>query len=136
MEDEQITLEHHVRTCSIYYYKTINTIVLDWSGQASYEEFIEACDFSLELMIQKKSNKMLINNLKAEAVQPRNQAWITEIWFPIAYQKGYRISAVVESKSIFNQITAKQIVNKMEKGKFTVQFFTNLQDAIEWIQTV
>jgi len=136
MKNEKITLEYDKSKCKIYYYQTINTVVLEWSGYASHEEFIEACDFSLELMIQLKGSKMIANNLKSEVINPRNQEWLTTIWFPKAYAQGYRTSAVIVSKSAFNQITVKQIVNKMDKGKFTVQFFTNLQDATQWLETV
>ncbi len=136
MDNEEITLEYDKPKCKIYHYHTINAIVLEWSGYASYEEFVEACDFSLDLMVEKEGNKMIANNLKSELVNPRNQEWLTKEWFPKAYEKGYRISAVLVSKSIFNQITVKQIVNKLDKGKFTVQFFTNLQDATEWLKTV
>ncbi|PIY09965.1 MAG: hypothetical protein COZ18_07010 [Flexibacter sp. CG_4_10_14_3_um_filter_32_15] len=136
MEDEKITLEYDKPKCKIYHYQTINTVVLEWSGYASHEEFVEACDFSLELMIKNKGSKMIANNLKSEVVTPKNQDWLTPIWFPKAYAQGYRTSAVIVSKSVFNQITVKEIVNKMDKGKFTVQFFTNLQDATEWLKTV
>ncbi len=136
MKNEEITLEYDKPKCKIYHHKNINTVVLEWSGYASHEEFVEACDFSLELMVKKESSKMIANNLKAEVVSPRNQDWLTTIWFPKAYAQGYRTSAVLVSKSVFNQITVKQIVNKLDKGKFTVQFFTNLQDATEWLKTV
>lgn len=136
MLNEEITLEYDQPKCKIYYYQMINTVVLEWIGYASYDEFVDACDFSLELMVQHKSSKMIANNLKSEVVNPRNQDWLTTIWFPKAYAQGYRTSAVLVSKSIFNQITVKEIVNKMDKGKFTVQFFTNLQDAVQWLKTV
>lgn len=136
MLDEKITLEYDQPKCKIYYYQMINTVVLEWTGYAYYDEFVDACDFSLELMIQNKGSKMIANNLKSEVVNPRNQEWLTSIWFPKAYEQGYRTSAILVSKSVFNQITVKEIVNKMDKGKFTVQFFTNLQDATQWLKTV
>lgn len=136
MLDEKITLEYDQPKCKIYHYQNINTVVLEWSGYASHEEFVDACDFSLELMIKNKGSKMIANNLKSEVVSPKNQDWLTTIWFPKAYAQGYRTSAVLVAKSLFNQITVKEIVNKMDKGKFTVQFFTTLEDAVQWLKTV
>ena len=136
MKTENITLEYDKPTCKIYHYQDINTIVLDWHGYASQDDFIAACDFSLELMEKHGGSKMIANNLKAEVERPPNQNWLNTVWFPKAYEKGYRTSAVVVSKSIFNQVSVKHIVNKMDKGKFTVQFFTTLQDAVEWLKTV
>lgn len=133
---EEIALLYNEPKCKIYHHQVINTIILEWSGYASHQEFIEACDFSLELMVRNKGSKMIANNLKAEAVNPRSQEWLTSIWFPKAYAQGYRTSAVIVSKSVFNQITVKQIVNKMDKGMFTVQFFTNLHEATAWLKTV
>ncbi|AFM05487.1 hypothetical protein Fleli_3151 [Bernardetia litoralis DSM 6794] len=136
MPNEKITLEYNKPKCKIYYYQSINTIVLEWFGHVSHEEFVEACDFLLELLIKYKSSKMIANNLKSEVVSSKNQDWLDKVWFSKAYKHGYRTSAIVTSKSIFNQVTVKQIVDKMDKEKYKVQFFTNLQDAIEWIKTV
>ena len=136
MKDEKITLEYDKPKCKIYLHHTINAVILEWFGYASHEEFTEACNFSLELMARNKGSKMIANNLKSEVVNPKNQDWLTTVWFPKAYTQGYRISAVIISKSAFNQIIVKQIVNKMDKEKFTVQFFTTMQEAVKWLETV
>ena len=79
---------------------------------------------------------MIANNLKSEAVSPKNQDWLDRVWFSRVYEHGYRTSAFIVSKSIFNQITVKKIADKMDKNKYTIRFFTNLHEALTWLETV
>lgn len=136
MERENIILEYDKPKCKIYHHKDINAIEFEWFGHVSHEEFVDACDFFLELLIKYQSSKMIANNLKSEAVSPKNQDWLDKVWFPRIYEHGYRTSAVIASKSIFNQITVKKIADKMDKSKYTIRFFSSLQEATEWLKTV
>lgn len=136
MENEKITLEYDKPKCKIYHHQEVNAIEFEWFGHVSHEEFVDACDFFLELLIKHKSSKMIANNLKSEAVSQKNQDWLDKVWFPRMYEHGYRTSAVIASKSIFNQVTVKKIADKMDKSKYTIRFFSDLQEATEWLKTV
>ncbi len=122
--------------CKIYYHVESHTVVLEWHGFASEENFRAACDASLALLEAKQTSKMLANNKDAKVVSPANQKWLNEEWFPKAYRAGYRTSAVVVSTNIFNEMTVKNIVNQMDAGKFTVQFFQEETQAFAWLQTM
>lgn len=131
---EKITLKYHKPYCKIYHYQHINCICLEWIGFANFENFKEACNFSLDLLKQYKASKMIANNTHAKVVLPKSQTWLQEVWFPKAYEQGYRTSAVVVSKNIFNELGVKNIVNQMEQGKFEVRFFNDLSEAESWLQ--
>lgn len=130
------TLEYDKKYCKIYYYQELNCVCLQWQGFAQVEEFQEACDFSLDLLIKYNASKMIADNTNAKVVSPENQEWLTQTWFPKAYTKGYRTSAVIVSKDLFNEITVKKIVNQMDAGKFEVQFFKNMEDAKSWLASL
>lgn len=76
---------------------------------------------------------MIADNTDSKVVSPENQEWLGNIWFPEAYQHGYRTSVVVVSKDIFNEMSVKKIVNEMDDGRFKVQFFSTLDDAKAWL---
>lgn len=127
-------LYYDKKWCKIYYYEEFACIHLEWHGFASSDNFKEACDFSLELLDEKKVNKMIADNTNSKVVSVENQNWLMENWFPRAYERGYRTSAVVVSTDVFNKVAVKNITNKMDKGKFTVQYFENLDKAKVWIK--
>ena len=103
---------------------------------AHNDQFQEACNFSLELLEEKKVNKMIADNTKSKVVSVESQNWLMEDWFPRAYELGYRASAVVVSNDIFNKVAVKSIVNKMDKGKFTVHYFEDLETAKTWVEQI
>lgn len=127
-------LHYNTKWCKIYYYEDIPCIHLDWFGFAKPDEFKEACDFSLNLLKEKKVSKMIADNSKAKIVSIENQKWLTEDWFARAYDEGYRTSAVVVSTNIFNEVAIKNIVNQIDDGKFTVQYFDDLEKAKAWLK--
>ena len=127
-------LHYDQKWCKIYFYEDIPCVHLDWNGFARPNEFQEACDASLELLKEKKVSKMIADNSKAKIVSVENQEWLTQDWFARAFDEGYRTSAVVVSTNIFNEVAVKNIVNQMDKGKFTVQYFDNLNDAKVWLK--
>ena len=127
-------LYYDKKWCKISYLEEASVVMLQWFGFASSEQFKEACNTSLELLIQKRSSKMIADNRESKVVGPGDQKWMNEEWFPKAYEKGYRASAVIVGQDLFNQVAVKRIVNEMDKGMFTVQFFTNLEDGKYWLK--
>lgn len=127
-------LYYDKRWCKIYYHEDIPCVHLDWSGFVSGEKFRETCDAALELLQDKRVDKVIADNSKAKLVPLEDQQWMKDEWFPKAYKAGYRTSAIVESENIFNEVSVKSIVNKMDDGKFTVQYFHNLDRAKQWLK--
>lgn len=127
-------LHYDKKWCKIYYYEDLGCVHLDWNGFTKSHQFQEACDFSLELLQEKKVSKMIADNTKSKVVSIEDQDWLTEDWFPRAYKVGYRTSAVVVSTDVFNKVAVKNIVNKMDTGMFTVQYFESLDKAKVWIK--
>jgi hypothetical protein len=122
--------------CKIYYYEDIKTVHIDWGKFAKKEQFIEACDFSLELLSKNKVSKMIADNSKASVVAVENQNWLTENWFPRALEKGFRYSAVVLSDDTFIKYAVKKIENKINDELFVVQYFNSVDNAREWLRSV
>lgn len=128
-----MTLHYDQPHCQIYFLEDSKTVFLSWQGFAPSYKFKDACDFSLKLLVEKEAAKMLVDNTNGKAVAPDDQKWLNEDWFGRAFTLGYRASAVVMSKDVFNAIAVKNIVNNVDGKKFTVGMFDNLEDAKKWI---
>jgi hypothetical protein len=129
-----MTLHYDEPHCKIYFLEEENAVFLDWQGFALSSKFREACDFSLNLLEEKHASKMVVDNTKGKAVAPEDQKWLNEDWFKRAFDKGYRASAVVMSKDVFNNVAVKNIVNNVDGEKFTINMFDNLHEAKSWIK--
>ena len=120
--------------CQVYFLEVCQAVELVWVGATTSERFREACDASLQLLINKKADRMLADNRLAEQlVSPEDTSWIQREWFPKAYEAGYRGSAILEAEDAFRKLSVKNIVNHMDKGKFVVQYFEHRADALEWL---
>lgn len=129
-------LHYDKKFCKIYYIETLKCVHLEWDGFAASEEFRDACNASLELLIKEGADKMIADNTKAKVVKNEDQQWMNEVWFPKAFGAGFRTSAVVVAKDIFRDMSVKKIVNDLDKNKFTVQFFPTYAEAETWIKEV
>lgn len=119
--------------CQVSYLSDVRAVLLEWHGFAKSERFREACNNALKLMIDKKSHKIIADNRDAKVIKMKDQQWLHEEWMSKAYERGYRTSAVIVSKNLFNDVAVKEIVNQMDKGKFSVHFFTDLDQAKDWL---
>jgi len=131
---KDIHLHYDKSFCKIYYVESLHCVFLKWDGFANSKGFREACNFSLELLIEKGADKMIADNTTARVIKPEDQEWMNEVWFPKAFQAGFRISAVVVALNIFRELSVKEIVNSLDDDKFTVQFFPNYLEAETWVK--
>lgn len=127
-------LYYNRKWCKVYYLEDIPCVCLEWNGFTQGRYFREACNAALQLLKEKQANKMLADNRRGKIVSLEDQRWLTDEWFTEAYNAGYRTSAVVESENLFNEVTVKNIVNQMEGGKFTAQYFQNIDKAKQWLK--
>jgi hypothetical protein len=103
---------------------------------AKSEGFIEACEYSLNLMIEKNIYKMIADNLKVSVVTRENQSWLAENWFPRAIASGFRFSAVVVPDDEFIKYTVKKIESRINNNLFTAQYFNSVDDAKVWLASL
>ncbi len=123
--------------CKIYYYSDLAIVHLDWTDKmAKPKGFREACEFALQLMIEKKVYKMIADNSKVPIVMHENRKWLTEDWFPRAIAAGFRYSAVVVPDNEFVKFTIKEIDQDLHNTPFTIQYFTNVEDAKAWLAKI
>ncbi|MBR07168.1 MAG: hypothetical protein CMP48_05730 [Rickettsiales bacterium] len=129
------SLEYDKKHCKVYHHADINAVHLEWHGFATPELFKEACEKALDLIVKNKSSKVIADNRKSSVVSQENQEYLMNEWFPAAYDKGYRSSAIVVAENVLNQMSVKNIVQKMDQGKFEVQHCQSVDEAKSWLAT-
>ena len=129
----KMDLEYDQKHCKIYYHPDIQAVHLEWNGFSTPTQFKEACGRALELIVAKKSSKVIADNRKSSVVSQENQDYLTNVWFPAAFEKGYRSSAIVVAENVLNQMSVKNIVQKMDQGKFEVQHCQSVDEARDWL---
>lgn len=122
--------------CKIYFHDDLKAVHLDWNAQSTSGQFREACDFALNLLIEKKARKMIADNSKVSAVSEENQNWLIENWFPRAIEKGFEYSAVIQSNKEGVKSALQFIVSKVSTNHVIVQNFQELSSAKQWLKKV
>ena len=120
--------------CKIYFDDECKTVVIQWFGFAESYQFREACNEALNLLAEMKTKFMIADNSEAKVLSTDDQKWMIDDWFHRAYQSGYRVSAVIAAKNIFRELALSNIINHLDKDKFTIQYFDNMSDAKNWIK--
>lgn len=87
-------------------------------------------------MVENGTDRLIADNQMAGVVSQENQEWLTEVWFPKAFDQGYRISAVIVSENELNNMSLHSIEQKLEKGKFLIRYFKNVRDASKWLNSL
>ena len=130
------SLKYDKSHCKIYYEQDLNCLRLVWNGFSKPEEFQEACNFALDLLVEKKTDKLIVDNRNASVVSKENQAWLAQEWYPMAYVKGYRTSAVIVGDNALNKISIKKIETSRTGGDFNTQHFDSLEEAKKWLKSL
>lgn len=123
--------------CRIYCYNDLSIVHVDWNDKmAKPEGFMQACEFALRLMIEKKISKMIADNSKVPVVMRENQTWLTDDWFPRAINAGFRYSAVVVPHNKLVEYTIRKMEHNVHNSLFTAQYFGDVEDAKTWLQSL
>ena len=119
---------------TIHHDKDVNCIHMQWTGFASTQKYKDGMNTGLEKVEEKQVTRWLADMVNMAAITPDDQKWTNEDWFPRMLEAGIRISAVVTSKDIFNQIAVKKIGEEMTNNSYTMHFFDNLEEAKAWLK--
>jgi len=119
--------------CKIFYQEDVQAVHLDWGMYASHDQFQEACNAALAIMIERNAKKMIADNSKVAVVSIENQNWLTRTWFPAALREGFKYSAVILKEDFYVNYAMTRIENNIDNEVFTVQHFDNINRAKDWL---
>jgi hypothetical protein len=118
----------------ITYNKDIDTVVLEWITTPSSAEFKEGLTSGLELLKETKARHWIGDVRKIGAIDPADQDWSNNEWFPQALATGLKKMGVIISDDVFNKMSVEEIMSKVESAGFESQYFDDINKAFQWMK--
>ncbi|MGB0521309.1 MAG: STAS/SEC14 domain-containing protein [Flammeovirgaceae bacterium] len=117
------------------YNRTGNFITATYKGFIKLEDFKEICNESLRLMVQKRTEKILVDNTKLLKMPKENEEWIQAEWFPKAIQLGLKQLAFVVAEGGLGEQTTKEANRAVERQMLPInlRYFDSLNEAKTWL---
>ncbi|WP_340400642.1 hypothetical protein [Paenibacillus sp. FSL H8-0079] len=113
----------------------IKAVVMELKGFVQGEQYRTPLEKVLELLEQKKYNKILFDNINSSAIPPVDQNWVSQDWFPRAIQNGLKYSASVTPEKPVAKSNMNRILSNMDIHP-TIKQFNSFEEAMEWLSEV
>ncbi|MFP4092757.1 MAG: STAS/SEC14 domain-containing protein [Cyclobacteriaceae bacterium] len=109
-------------------------VIMQWKSFATSEEFRHGLNEGLKLIQQKKATNWMADMRKMEAIDPEDEQWSNENWFPRALQAGINRMALVPSEDIFNSISVENIMASVAGTSLITHYFQHPDEAKAWLK--
>lgn len=108
-----------------------NIIIATWKTPSTSEEYRSGMTTVLQSIKDLGTGRVVFDCVAVGAISPADQEWTIENFHFPALQYGYSHAAIVLHGDIFTKMSVEAIVNEVDNLKS--KYFSNTQDAIEWI---
>lgn len=128
---ETVKTEH----VTITYDEASDILLLSWHHFTPSQEYREALEKALQMMVKHKVKKWIFDQRFAEVISPSDQQWVVEDWTPRVISKvgkGAR-SAVILAKNIFGELGIKKLVDTTREA-VTTKYFETVDNAKKWLK--
>jgi ribonuclease HII len=129
-------MEANTTIYNIYFDKEIDSVVMDWDGYATSEQFKEGTELMLDTLIKNKANKVLADIKDMVLIGREDQIWLDENFLPRAIKAGFKAIALIKPDSYFNKVAVESISYKVDKDKLAINFFDNIREARQWLMQI
>ena len=120
---------------SIRWDEELGSILMEWTGFIQGEDFKQAVNQGLELLIAKKGRKWLADLSKMEVIAQADQRWLDEEWFPRAAQVGVKYIAMIRPAKVLSQMSVKRVTGKAGELEMETAYFDSPEKAKEWLKS-
>lgn len=127
-------MEATIKTYNIYFDNDINSVVMEWHGYATSNQFKEGTELMLNTLIRHNGSKVLADIRDMTLIGMEDQQWINDVFLPRATKFGFKAIAIIKPSSYFNKIAVETISYKADKEKLTINFFDNTEEAKAWLK--
>ena len=129
-------MEANTEIYNIYFDKDINAVVMEWDGYATSKQFKQGTELMLNILIKNNCSKVLADIKDMKIIAMEDQQWLTEEFLPRATKFGFKSIAILKPDYYFNKVAVETISYKVDKGKLTINFFDNTDEAKEWLSKI
>lgn len=121
---------------NIYFDEEIGSVVMEWDGYATSEQFKQGTELMLNTLIKNNCFKVLADIKDMILISMEDQEWLNAHFLPRAIEFGFKAIAIIRPDFYFNKVAVESISYKVDKDKLTINFFDNAAEAREWLQTM
>ena len=129
-------METRDKVYEIYPDVTSGSIIMDWEGYATSQQFHEGTETMLNLLIEQRMHKVLANARDMVMISAEDQKWMETNFLPRAIRFGFKACAIVKPTNYFNKIAVEAISFKVDKEKLQINFFETNEEAKEWLASL
>jgi hypothetical protein len=120
----------------IYFDPKISSIVMEWDGYATSEQFKQGTELMLNLLVQHNCSKVLADIKDMVIIGMEDQEWLLQQFIPRAIEFGFRSLAIIQSEHYFNKVAVETVSYRVDKNKLRINFFDNSIEAKTWLATI
>ena len=112
----------------------LETIAFPETEIMTPEEFKQECLQHTQIMVKFRPKKNLYDTRNMLfPIVPELQEWLNQTIFPILLDIELNISALIVSQEVIAQLSIEQTMEESESSKITSRYFSNKEEAKEWI---
>ena len=108
-------------------------VIVEWFMTPDSHEFKTVLNHGLELARQHGATKWIGDTRELGMIDPNDQDWANQDWFPRAIHSGIKDMGVVISDDVLSKMTVEDIMNEVKDLGFTSRYFSTLEEAKDWI---
>ena len=129
-----ISMETKEKTYRIYFDKEINSVVMEWNGYATSDQFRKGTELMLEQLVHFGTTKVLANIKRMTMIGLEDQHWLEYNFLPRAFGAGFRVIAMVKPEAYFSKVAVEEVNNRIDPAKLVMAFFDTEQEARQWLK--
>gem|GEM_PF-5501637 len=134
--DTKILWTDNCRHCKLGYIKDSRTVYEKWKGFTYGEELREAWRNAFRFFRQNGARRIILDVTDSKVIRREDTEWYFSKIFPLVYQQGIDAIAIIESKSPTSRFAIKSAYTNIGDKPVNVEFFSNSNDAIKWVDTL
>ena len=121
--------------CDIFYNKNLHIVQTFWKGvYATEAPFRKILDEIINVLKEKNASIIIAGARDMYVINPDDQKWNLESWYPRAVKAGFRYQGLILNKDSFSELTVKTISNQYDKATVTTKYFNSPSSALEWVR--
>ena len=88
-----------------------------------------------EVLVKNQAQKWLSDDRANAVLRPEDVEWSHEHWFPQTARAGWKYWAIVQPVKTVGQVTMKSLASTYGQYGITSKSFTDLADAMWWLES-
>lgn len=118
----------------IYYDATIASVVMEWQGLATSQEFRQGSEEMRQMVYNQGITRVLadLTHMKLIALQERE--WLLNDFLPRVLEAGLKTIAFVRSSDYHNQLSIGTVVYEIDPEQLEVAYFESRSEAEAWLK--